>query len=361
MRACSSGDRYPGPPWPSSAASTARPVWATSPSTARSTGRCAPIADTSSSTCTTVVSGPISRPWRIVHMLSEHPQPTIRSAAPISSAASGVAKPPLTSRSQGFPRNRPLAAAEVASSAPHASASRSRSARAFATRAPRPATNTGRCALARTRASSAAASVPGGQGPSGGARRDRRRVTLRRLHVQRHREHHRAALRLRGPVGPGHVGDGRAGGVQPVGLRPDRGGERRHVDPEVGPHRRAGHVRRQHQQRRPALGRLGDAGERVGQARPLMDRHQADPAGRPRPAVGHAGGAAFVAGGDEPGAPGDQGVGHVEVAAAHHAEHRVGAEAGEHRPGRLAHQHRGNPLRPVRPGRAPGTGCPSLR
>src|SRR5262249_1307128 len=75
---------------------------------------------------------------RIVHMLSEQPQPTIRSAAPISSAASGVAKPPLTSRSQGFPRNRPLAAAEVASSAPQASASRSRFAPAPPTPAPPP-------------------------------------------------------------------------------------------------------------------------------------------------------------------------------------------------------------------------------
>ena len=61
-------------------------------------------------------------------MFSEQPQPTITSASLISSAASGEANPPLTSRFHGLPRNSPLATAEVASSAPHASASRSRSA-----------------------------------------------------------------------------------------------------------------------------------------------------------------------------------------------------------------------------------------
>ena len=361
MRACSSGDRYPGPPWPASPPARPGPSAATSPSTARSTGRCAPIADTSSSTCTTVVSGPISR--AVAH------RPHVERAAPADDQVGradqlgrerrgeaaahievpGIAAEQALGRGRGG-EQRPARVGEPLQVGPgvrHPGAPPGDEHRPL--RAGQDAGQLGR----RLR--------PGRAGAQRRRRRDHRRVTLRRLDVERHREHHRAALCLRGPVGPGHVGGGRAGRVQPVGLRPDRGGERGHVDPEVGPHRRAGHVGRQHQQRRAALGRLGDAGERVGQARPLMDRHQADPAGRPRPAVGHAGGAALVAGGDEPGAPGDQGVGHVEVAAAHHAEHRVGAEAGEHRPGRLADQHRGRPLRPVRPGRAPGTGCPSRR
>ena len=43
------------------------------------------------------MSGPISQPCRVVHMLSAQPQPTTRSAPAISSAASGGAKLPLTS------------------------------------------------------------------------------------------------------------------------------------------------------------------------------------------------------------------------------------------------------------------------
>ena len=111
---------------------------------------------------------PISLPCRIVHMLSEQPQPMIKSAPVISSAASGDANPPLTSRSQGLPRNSPLATAEVASSAPQASASRSISARAEARparpRAPRPAMNTGWLAPRSTAATAVTASADGAGG-----------------------------------------------------------------------------------------------------------------------------------------------------------------------------------------------------
>ena len=117
----------------------------------------------------TAAPGPISLPCRIVHMLSAQPQPTIRSASRISSAASGEAKPPLMSRLHGLPWNSPLAAAEVASSAPQASASRSRSARAPATRAPRPATNTGRDADRSARARPAAAPASGATGAVAGS------------------------------------------------------------------------------------------------------------------------------------------------------------------------------------------------
>ena len=70
----------------------------------------------------------------------------MRSAWPISSAASGVAKPPETSRYQGSPTNSPFAAADTASSAPHRSASPVSAARDCrgARVAPRPAMNTGR-------------------------------------------------------------------------------------------------------------------------------------------------------------------------------------------------------------------------
>jgi hypothetical protein len=139
-----------------SQSATALAVWATSPTTPNRTARCAPIAAGSSSTCTTVAERPISFPCRVVHMFSEQPHPTTTSAPPISSAASGEANPPLTSRSHGLPRNSPLAAAEVASSAPHSSAARSRSPRA--PRAPRPAMNTGCLASRSVRASRPTAS-----------------------------------------------------------------------------------------------------------------------------------------------------------------------------------------------------------
>ena len=109
-----------------------------------------------------MASGGISLPCRVVHMFSEQPQPTITSASLISSAASGEANPPLTSRFQGLPRNSPLATAEVASSAPHASASRSRS--AARPRAPRPAMNTGRLAPRSSPASAVTASAAGAGG-----------------------------------------------------------------------------------------------------------------------------------------------------------------------------------------------------
>ena len=112
----------------------------------RSAARCDPSASGSTSTWTTTASSAISRPCRIVHMFSVQPQPTTRSAPVISSAASGVAKPPETSRAQGLPVNRPFATADVASSAPLRSASRSSASRQPGPRAPRPATNTGRSA-----------------------------------------------------------------------------------------------------------------------------------------------------------------------------------------------------------------------
>src|SRR4051812_14741407 len=80
----------------------------------------------------------------MVHMFNAQPQPTTRSAPPISSAARGEAKPPETSSDQGSSWKRPLATADVDSSAPQRAASATSPARDA--RAPRPATNTGRFA-----------------------------------------------------------------------------------------------------------------------------------------------------------------------------------------------------------------------
>ena len=136
------------------------------------------------------------------------------------------------------------------------------------------------------------------------------------------------------------VGHRRRGGVQPLGHRADGRGQRGLVDAEVRAHRGAGGLGGQHQQRRAALGGLGDAGQRVGQAGPLVHRQHADAAGGTGEGVGHRRRAALVPGRDEPRAAGDERVGDVEVAAADDAEHRADAEPGERGADRLGDDQR---------------------
>ena len=92
------GSRPARPPPPADRSRPSRSV-PTSPSTPRSTGCRAPMAGWSSSTCASRVRGPSSRPCRVVHMVRLQPQATRTSASRISSAASGVAKPPQIPRS----------------------------------------------------------------------------------------------------------------------------------------------------------------------------------------------------------------------------------------------------------------------
>ena len=80
----------------------------TSPVTPSVTTWFTPSADSSSSTCTTVVPGPIRAPCRVVHMVRLQPQATNRSAPAINSAASGVANPPEMPRSYGSPSKSTL-------------------------------------------------------------------------------------------------------------------------------------------------------------------------------------------------------------------------------------------------------------
>ena len=134
-------------------------------------------------------------PCRVVHMFSEQPQATIRSAPPISSAASGEAKPPLTSRSHGLPRNRPLAAADVASSAPQSSASAPAPAAAPAPARPGPAMNTGRAGdRQRGRQRRRVAARRAACGGALARRRCTRPGALAGLHVERQRQHYRPPL-----------------------------------------------------------------------------------------------------------------------------------------------------------------------
>ena len=177
-----------------------------------------------------------------VHMFSEQPQPTTRSAPRISSAASGVAQPPLTSSSTGgdgtAPWRRPTWPAARRMRRPAAPARPPPPARPPAPR--RPATNTGRCA----------AEAAGPAPPPAGPRRDPqpgragprpapcwrsrpRPGALARLHVQRHGQDHAPPLPLRRPVRADHVVDGEAGRVQPGRRRADARADRGDIDPKL--------------------------------------------------------------------------------------------------------------------------------
>ncbi len=95
----------------------------------------------------------------MVHMFSAQPQPTTRSAPWISPALSGEENPPEIPRLKSWSWKSPFATADVATSAPAWAARPSSS--SLASRAPRPATKTGRsaalirCARRRTLAAEA--------------------------------------------------------------------------------------------------------------------------------------------------------------------------------------------------------------
>ena len=275
-------------------------------------------------------------PCRVVHMFSAHPQPTTRSAWAISSAASGLAKPPEMPSDHGLPVNRPLATAEVASKAPHRLASRSSSARAC--RAPRPAMNTGRRALVIAVASAALAGGFRRWGSASGRYLGRSHRCRLGLHVERQVEDHGAAFLGGAPHRPHNILDRGRRGQHPVGECADRGGERRLIDVEVRP--RSGGLGGEHEHRGAALGRFGDAGHGVGQAATLVDRQHAELAAGARVSVRHGGRAALVPGRDIPGAARDHRIGDVEVAAADHTEDVVGPQTGQGAPHRLRDRHR---------------------
>src|SRR5690606_36258699 len=113
------------------------------------------------------------------------------------------------------------------------------------------------------------------------------------------------------------------------------------VDVEVGARVRG--LAGEHDERGAALGGLGDAGDRVGQAGALVDGEDRHLAGHPGVGAGHGGRAALVAGRDEAHALAHQGVGDVEVAAADHAERGPDARRGEHPADDLGDDHFGCP------------------
>ena len=153
-----------------------------------------------------------------------------------------------------------------------------------------------------------------------------------RLDVERHVEHDGPALDARAPQGPRGVLGGARARVDALGHRAERGGEHRLVDGEVRADRGARRLPCEHEQRRPALRRLGQSGQRIGEARALVDAADADTAAHARVAVGHRDRAALVAGVVEGRARGVQRLRGDEVPAAQDAERVAHSERGERPP-----------------------------
>jgi hypothetical protein len=98
---------------------------------------------------------------------------------------------------------------------------------------------------------------------------------------------------------------------------------------EVVLHGAVRHVACKHEQRRAALGGLGDAGDGIGEAGTGMHAAQGQFAGRLGVGIGHAGGVAFVARRDQFDAGLDQRVRYPEIGGAEQAEAAARAVAGE--------------------------------
>ena len=166
------------------------------------------------------------------------------------------------------------------------------------------------------------------------------------LDVDREHEHDRPALGLGALVGPQRIVGRGLGGVQALGDRPHRLDEPVLVDAEVRGQRGRRGLAGQDEERRAALGRLGQPGHRVGQPRTLVHADHAHASRHPRVAVG---------GGDRPGfqtrvvqggAAGDERLGDDHVARAQQPEDVAHALRGQRLADHVGHRaRRGGPRR----------------
>ena len=171
------------------------------------------------------------------------------------------------------------------------------------------------------------AACPGAAGASSGPSGARRRVAVGGLHVERQHQHDGAPLDPRAAHGTRDVGHRGVRPVHPLRDGADRLDQARLVDPEVRPQRRGGRVGGEHQQRRAALGRLGQPGDRVREPGSLVHAAGGDPPAHAPVAVGHADRAALVARAVEPRAAVAQRVRERQVAAAEQPEDDVDRRA----------------------------------
>ena len=335
----------------------------TSPSTPRSTGRLAPSASGSRSTCTTVASG------------ADQPavpgRPHVQRAAPADDEVGAAdqlggerrGEPAGDAERPRVPANRPVGHRRGGQQRPAAARPALERPPAPASRAPRPARNTGRRAAASSvgQLGDRGGGRPGGAGSgstgAAGTGQLRRPAPPGRPAAGSARTVRRSPTAR--AVGPRRRRRPRSRPVQPLGTAPTARGQAVLVDPEVRAHRGAAvsaastssGVRLLAASVMPVIA-LVSPGPGAPYSTPTSP---ADPGVR----VGHRRRAALVPGRDEAGAGRDQRVGDGEVAAADHAEDVVGAELGQ-RP-RRPPRRRARPAVSARPARGPAPGCPSRR
>ena len=117
--------------------------------------------------------------------------------------------------------------------------------------------------------------------------------------------------------------------MQPLRHRTDRAHDFGLLDVKVALHRASRHVAGQHDKRRPALRRLADPGQRIGQPRTGMHAHQCQLAGRLGIGIAHARCVAFVARGNQLDTGLDQRMRNLEIGGAEQAEAAACAVRGE--------------------------------
>ena len=305
-----------------------------SPITATSAGRLRAIALASVSTWITLAPGLIIAPCFVVQWLTEAPTTSTTSACGSSSAANGLAKPPEIPSAYGSPANSPFAGADVARIAPIRSPSRSSSSPASASTAPRPAMIAGR---SRSTISSAAAAIAcairlrgvrsgGGGGCCGSAlaagwgwmsigsiSTTGRRSVSARWYARCASSAAVFGLWTRSAIAPTDSTRS-CWSIRKFDVSAAAG---------VSPASTSSGVR--------LLAASAEPGHRVRQARPLVDADDPDAPGDARVPVGHADGAALVAGVVEAGAAAAQRVGDDQVAAADDAERVLHTLRGDRR------------------------------
>ena len=327
--------------WPSRAASSAPAVAAASPTTPRCTGRWAPIASSSRSTWMTCADGEMSVPWRVVHWFSAAPKAIIASASCIRRSAVGDEKPPAMPSANGSPANSPLATARGGEHRAGALAEHAQRRPCAGERGAAPGDDRRALGGAQDRGGGLHGRLGRARRRELGAGRGQGRVAVGGLDVERQHQHDRAPLDAGAPHRAGDVGHrGR-----PARARARR---RRRPTPPARPARSGSSTGRcgrrvggEEQHRRAALGRLGQPGDRVREARSLVDAAGGEPPAHARVAVGRADRAALVAGGDEARAGVAHRVGDRQVAAAEQPEDGVDAVCRQRPPDRLGDQHGG--------------------
>ena len=223
---------------------------------------------------------------------------------------------------QGFSANKPWPQIDVASSAPMRSASAINDSSAADSTAPRPARMSGRCARVTASASRRTSSGSGCKRPGAGRQFERcvAAVEFGVLHIERQTQHNGLPVMQSARHRAQQIAAGGLRRVDALGNGANRAHKVSLLDIEIRFDVAGRHVSCQDQKRRPAFRGFADPGDGIGQAGPGMHAHERQLSGRLGISVGHAGGIAFVPGGNEFDAGFHQRVRNLEIGRAEQPE-----------------------------------------